>query len=702
MDDNRGSGSGDAYMPDYPGGNIVDQLQLGSEDFDIDTWLASFDTFPSQVLDLHASQPPVANFDPNVYGSVGFAPNYTQFQPLAQVPEDDIGPQPSAEDFIPANGWLSLLDPFIDPVQQNSIFTEAQLQLPAPEVGDLPTLDESSTPSSIAQPTAAIPATSVILERYVKAHSEDESEAPFAAIERNIKRLDPMSPSFPPEQPSNPQDHDRTDTISTKSNVSNVSWQSRANCLQNLGPLAIDEPDSPAYYSTGVPSRAASICSLRSSSSLASEACSINTFSTANSTSSRAPSRRKRTMTNNHKPSRKSTKSDNRFFCTFCGTSFSTKSTWKRHEESIHLMLKTWTCSPNGVIVSMAPFAPHHTPNDDASTVQPHNYQTCWFCNIDRDSTSDIPFSFNDAAHPTTAHAAIPNHYVSMTSHALEQHCLAHQNARTCHENSPAEKTFIRFDHFVRHLRDAHGIDGLKMTFDGSENASDPLYGTFQVLPGPTRSRCGFCGETFTHWADRVHHLSHEFWWKHRRMDEWTGDWGFDEEWMRRLQDARLPERFAESTTPPSDNPHATTLPISPADKPLPAAAAAAIDRPTTPMALALFNAPSKSLSFMETLDQLHAMNVESGDLRESSRTGRFPCTVAGCHKAFCLRKDLQRHHRTIHAADKPEFLCPVPTCKRYIHGFTRKDNLKYHIMQLHIDRNAPCFGAMQKILKGL
>ncbi|KAK6354668.1 hypothetical protein TWF696_003808 [Orbilia brochopaga] len=700
MDGNPGSISGDAYMPDYSGVN-VDQLQVGSEDFDIDTWLASFDPLASQTLDSLGSQASIAPYiDPSIYGGVHFAPTQ-QFEPLPQVPENDISPQANVDDFTPANGWLSLLDPFTDPLQPNlnQIYPEAQL--PELEVGDLPNLDESSTPSSVAQPTAPIPETSVILERYVKAHSEDESEAPFAAIERNIKRLDSMSPNFPSQPtfdigPSNVQDHDRTDTVSTKSNISNVSWASRANCLQNLGPLAIDidGPDSPAYYSTGVPSRAASICSLRSSSSRASDACSINTFASANSASSRAPSRRKRTMTNNHKPSRKSTKSDNRFFCTFCGTSFSTKSTWKRHEESIHLMLKTWTCSPNGVKVSMTPFASHHNSTDDTSnpTSTTHNYQTCWFCNIDRDSTSDIPFSFGDAKPSTTAQSTIPNHYVSMTSHALEQHCFAHQNARTCHENSPAEKTFIRFDHFVRHLRDAHGIDGLKMTFDGSEKPSDPLHGTFQVLAGPTRSRCGFCGESFTHWADRVHHLSHEFWWKHRRMEDWHGDWGFDEEWMRRLQDARLPEKFAEAA------PSAPTTTADTAD----AAAVAPLDRPTTPMASAIFAAPGKSLSFMETLDQLHAMNVEPGELRESSRTGRFPCTVAGCHKAFCLRKDLQRHHRTIHAADKPEFLCPVPTCKRYIHGFTRKDNLKYHIMQLHIDRNAPCFGAMQKILKSL
>ncbi|KAF3919159.1 hypothetical protein ABW21_db0208949 [Orbilia brochopaga] len=697
MDGNRGSISGDAYMPDYSGINL-DQIQVGSEDFDIDTWLASFDSSPSQPLESLVPEASIAAFDPNVYGNLNFAP-LQQFQPLPQVPENDIGLQTGADDFTPANGWLSLLDPFIDPLQPNQIHQEALAQLPELGLGDVPVLDDTSTPSSIAQPPVGVSETSVILDRYVKAHSEDESEAPFAAIERNIKRLDSMSPNFPSQptfepQPTNIQDPDRTDTISTKSNVSNVSWASRQNCLQNLGPLAIDEPDSPAYYSTGYPSRAASICSLRSSSSRASDACSINTFASANSASSRAPSRRKRTMTNNHKPSRKSTKSDNRFFCTFCGTSFSTKSTWKRHEESIHLMLKTWTCSPNGVKVSMPPFASHHNPTsstDDASNSS-HRYETCWFCNIDRDSTSDIPFSFGDTIPNTAAQATIPNNYVSMTTHALEQHCFAHQNARTCHENSPAEKTFIRFDHFVRHLRDAHGIDGLKMNFDGSDKPSDPLHGTFQVLAGPTRSRCGFCGETFTHWADRVHHLSHEFWWKARRMEDWTGDWGFDEEWMRRLQDARLPEKFAESPVPATG-----TTGVASDAMPQPP-----IDRPTTPMALALFAAPGKSMSFMDTLDQLHAMNVEPGDLRESSRTGRFPCTVSGCHKAFCLRKDLQRHHRTIHAADKPEFLCPVPTCKRYIHGFTRKDNLKYHIMQLHIDRNAPCFNAMQKILKTL
>ncbi|EWC47415.1 hypothetical protein DRE_00383 [Drechslerella stenobrocha 248] len=684
----EGLESGDTFMPDYPQADFNPALP-GSDEFDIDSWLASFDAFTDQATNPFATAVPVAPFDYNAYSGLGAT---TEPQASERTAANDTD-QVNADDYTPANGWLSLLDGFSTYlIQPNPDLGD--LEAPLQEVGEPPALDESSTPSSV-QPTAKELQRSVILERYVRASSEDESEAPFSAIERNLKKLGPQNTNYISRLAeaielgrSENNDHDPTDACSTHSNVTNLSWASRANCLQLLGPLYIDEPDSPMRPLSGAVTRTPSVCSLRSCSSIASDACSVRTFDTTCSASSRAPSRRKRTMTNNHKLSRKGTKSDNHFFCTFCGTSFSTKSTWKRHEESIHLMLKTWTCSPHGAVVSMTPFTAHQSSITDDDKKSLHDFTTCWFCNINREATTNIPFSGGDSS--TGAAQPIPEQYVATTAHSLQEHCFSHQNARACHENSPAEKTFIRFDHFVRHLRDAHNIDGPKVTFDGSQNPSDPLYGVFQVLNGPKRSRCGFCGETFTNWADRVHHVSQEFWRKQRHMEEWTGDWGFDEDWMSRLQDARLPANFSD--------------PSSAA-----AVAEALTPRPGAPLALATIagvnlagngNGTGKTVSFMDAVEQLHSLHADSGVLRESSRVGRFPCTVTGCYKAFCLRKDLQRHHRTIHAADKPEFLCPVPSCKRYIQGFTRKDNLKYHIMQLHVDRDSPCFEAVQKILK--
>ncbi|KAF3920130.1 hypothetical protein AA313_de0202673 [Arthrobotrys entomopaga] len=656
--------AGDSLMVDY---TDVNRIQLSPEDFDIDAWLASFSTLQTPNEQLQA---PVdtSSITPPPEISTGF-PDFT------------FGPA-DVQDYSLTNGQNELMA-YIDAfpfTSQEFAGYQLQSQLPLPEVGDVPSLCEPSPPSAdLAQEP---PEQSEILQRYVNASSEDESEAPFSAIQRHLDHLgssNPPSPismdfqthSYEGFKPN--MEYDLTDSSSILSNSSNVSWITRADCLKELGPFPTTEDWSASQQ---VLSRTPSIRSFRSSSSVASDVGSIRTTST----SSRAPSRRKRTMTNSHKTTRKTPKSDNRFFCTFCGTSFSTKSTWKRHEESIHLMLKTWTCTPHGVMVNLPPKTQGH-----AGKSEP--YRTCWFCTIDKD-VSNVPFSFGQNHHLQTARD-VPDRYHSMTCFSLEQHCFSHLNARTCHDNTEAEKTFIRFDHFARHLRDAHNVQGLKSSVEGThESAEDPLFGVFKTLPGPKHSRCGFCGETFSSWSDRVHHVSHEFWWKKRRIEEWSGDWGFDPEWVERLQDARLPEEFC-SADGESGGDGDAKMHID------------VVQRPSTPASLAVHELVKIKTTLMDRLEVQSTM--EGGIVRECSNlSGRFPCTMPGCIKSFCLRKDLQRHIRTIHADKKPEFLCPVPECKRFIHGFTRKDNLKYHIMQLHTNPDSPGFSAMQQILKTL
>ncbi|EPS39844.1 hypothetical protein H072_6381 [Dactylellina haptotyla CBS 200.50] len=621
----------DGLMLNYPGDGDIVQLQ--PEDFDIDTWLANFVALQGANTEQLA---PAEDINNSAGGGTTLEGVSTG------LPAYDLGPAAGPE-YLLTNGQNDLLS-FIEAfpfTSQDFAGYQLQPQLPLPEVGDVPSL---SAPSPLGDQQLEIPEQSVILERYVNASSEDESEAPFSAIERHLERLGSHSPvgGYPsPLSMEHPTyagfEKTEYDSSSTKSNSSNVSLVARATCLRELGSLALEEAGWTCQDL--IPSRTPSIRSFRSSSSIASETNSIRTTST----SSRAPSRRKRTMTNNHKVSRKTSKSENRFFCTFCGTSFSTKSTWKRHEESIHLMLKTWTCSPHGACVGM--------PTKNSSAQKADSYRTCWFCSIDK-TVVNVPYSFGQS-HNLQQSRDVPDKYTSMTCFSLEQHCFAHAGARTCHENSRAEKTFIRFDHFARHLRDAHNLDSVKSDFEGKHDApDDPLREVFQMLPGPQHSRCGFCGETFTSWSDRVHHVSHEFWWKKRRMEDWTGDWGFDPEWMDRLQDARLPEDFCSVTTPGSGMGDGDVkMQVDP------------IKPPSTPLIVPELCKPL--VSIMGHLENVQQEHVELGrPLSSSNRTGRFPCTVEGCHKAFCLRKDLQRHHRTIHATKKPEFLCPVPECK--------------------------------------
>ena len=60
-----------------------------------------------------------------------------------------------------------------------------------------------------------------------------------------------------------------------------------------------------------------------------------------------------------------------------------------------------------------------------------------------------------------------------------------------------------------------------------------------------------------------------------------------------------------------------------------------------------------------------------------------YKCLTAGCkEKRFSNAGDLRRHEREVHG--RPTFTCPVVSCKRHRKGFSRKDNLLYHLRRLH------------------
>lgn len=301
--------------------------------------------------------------------------------------------------------------------------------------------------------------------------------------------------------------------------------------------------------------------------------------------------------------------------------------------------------------------------------------------------------------------------------------------------------------------------------------------GCYTVLPGPTKSRCGFCNEQFINWSDRVHHLAHEFHYGKRTMEEWRGDWGFDEYWMSRIQDARQPEVFSGAVIAAEIREResvaigiAAQLDIGvnvnagngggggagmfsgfDAGVPVPVAmgrggsfsGSSASDapgeieeilRPGTPalvpqersghgrgiqgscvLKIRPWPAGESTLhALAQQRDTPHipghagayGMVIDpelehdaSRDITHTRFTHRFTCDFKGCGRGFCLRKDLIRHKQTIHANDKPEFFCPVENCKRNIRGFSRKDNLRYHIVQLHGEKIARGWEAVEKAL---
>lgn len=167
------------------------------------------------------------------------------------------------------------------------------------------------------------------------------------------------------------------------------------------------------------------------------------------------------------------------FQCTFCGRSFSKNHDWQRHEKSQHLPLDRWICCCEG------------SEYVDPAT----NRASCVFC---------------DAYDPSVEH---------MSQHGYTR----------CVNRPLEERTFFRKDHLSQHLRLLHGCQFM------------PAMEQWRTVTTELQSRCGFCTEIFSTWAERVVHLAEHFK-GGSTMQDWRGNWGFDEPIEQVVERATLPE----------------------------------------------------------------------------------------------------------------------------------------------------------------
>lgn len=69
--------------------------------------------------------------------------------------------------------------------------------------------------------------------------------------------------------------------------------------------------------------------------------------------------------------------------------------------------------------------------------------------------------------------------------------------------------------------------------------------------------------------------------------------------------------------------------------------------------------------------------------IRSNNGVPLFYCRVIGCDTSFTLKKDLERHEKTIHEGGK--WYCTYPECRRKPASYGgREDNLKRHIRKQH------------------
>ncbi|KAL6804998.1 hypothetical protein GGI42DRAFT_308197 [Trichoderma sp. SZMC 28013] len=165
--------------------------------------------------------------------------------------------------------------------------------------------------------------------------------------------------------------------------------------------------------------------------------------------------------------------------CTFCTDTFKSRYDWTRHEATLHLALERWSCLPAG------------PKRWDLGAATPK----CSLC---------------DSSDTTGAH--------------LESHHIS-----DCIIKPQALRTFHRKDHLLQHLRLAHGID--KMI---------PSMHSWKSKISEVKSRCGFCGETFSLWSDRNDHLVDHFR-RGKSMKDWAGDRGLEPSVAMLVQSAMPP-----------------------------------------------------------------------------------------------------------------------------------------------------------------
>ncbi|KAJ5415660.1 hypothetical protein N7465_004355 [Penicillium sp. CMV-2018d] len=183
------------------------------------------------------------------------------------------------------------------------------------------------------------------------------------------------------------------------------------------------------------------------------------------------------------------TQSQKRLYqCTFCTDTFKSKHDWVRHEKSLHLSLESWTC---------APFGPTYK-------IEGATLSRCVYCDIEDPS---------------------------------ETHLRDHRFWE-CQQKPSVLRTFYRKDHLIQHLRLVHRTD----------NSISQVEEAWRSEVSHINSRCGFCKETFTRWADRNSHLAAHFR-DGLLMKDWKGCRGLDPAVALAVENAMPPYLIgAEST----------------------------------------------------------------------------------------------------------------------------------------------------------
>ncbi|KAK1467818.1 hypothetical protein CTAM01_16980 [Colletotrichum tamarilloi] len=258
----------------------------------------------------------------------------------------------------------------------------------------------------------------------------------------------------------------------------------RTGYVPDFNSTSFQDWTAPASWSYGP-----SIPIVGSSSSLGSSDQSHSSNSSAHSYGSdsflniRAQDTRRRRRRKNHKYRNPlnvaKDDADHIYQCTFCTDTFRSRYDWTRHEGTLHLVLEKWTCSPYG---------PRYCgPNGDEAL--------CAFCG-----------EFNPA----------------------NEHIQTHRY-QECAAKPQSARVFYRKDHLRQHLRLAHQVNEILPSMNAWKSKVTKL-----------KSRCGFCGETFTEWSARNDHIVDHYR-EGALMKDWKGCRGLEPAVALLVQNAMPP-----------------------------------------------------------------------------------------------------------------------------------------------------------------
>ncbi|KAL2862383.1 uncharacterized protein BJX67DRAFT_385637 [Aspergillus lucknowensis] len=387
-------------------------------------------------------------------------------------------------------------DPF--PLEFDSIFP--QLDAPSADDGEAVKDDDPVSPPTGGLGTISKAAVSV-LSRWFDEHSN----SPYPRKEEKLSLAEESGLSVPQVSTwfANARRRQRYRKIQARSNRTSLSPLER---WKNSPPE--DEGASIEAIRTAVatsrPTSAQSVVSSHASGSARSYNSSVYSAGSHSSSGSfgrfyaAEPSRRRRSRkslpsASIKKTSLKATGKKDRlerpYQCTFCTDTFRTKYDWTRHEKTLHLSLEYFTCCPSG---------PTYVDEVEKTT-------RCALCDHDNPS----------------------NHHIE--SHSYSK----------CQEKPPVLRTFYRKDHLVQHLRLMHEVYKFLPAMEGWKYQVDKV-----------NSRCGFCCENFSSWAERNKHIARHFR-KGALMKDWRGSRGLEPHVSLAVENAMPPYMISyESSTP--------------------------------------------------------------------------------------------------------------------------------------------------------